>query len=121
MFLFRDVLGSQLLDREGDKSGRVEDILFEPRGDGLLAVRQIVSGAGSYAGRFPPWMTSTVSWFQKLLLGAKKIELVTLDWSHVTAIDVAVHLDVDRRRAGLTRTEDAIWQRWLCKLPWAER
>jgi hypothetical protein len=46
---------------------------------------------------------------------------IVIDWEHVTQIDVIVHIDLERDRAGLLRSERAIWERWVSHLPWARR
>ena len=120
MFLFRDVMDKQLVDRHGHKAGKVDDIVLEMRPGRPPAVRAIVSGRGSVAPILSSRMARTVSWLQERLLG-KALAPAKIDWNHVTRIDVAVHLDLDRQEAHLTQTEDALWERWIRHLPWAER
>jgi sporulation protein YlmC with PRC-barrel domain len=122
MYLVRQVLDTELLDGHGHKIGKVDDLVLELRGDGPPVVRAIRRGQGTLAGRLPAPIPQLSSWLRSGVLGdiaAQPPEEV--EWEHVKQIDVAVHLDVDREEAHLISTQRAIWNRWLQRLPWAER
>lgn len=121
MFLFRDVMDKQLVDCHGDKAGKVDDLLLALEPGRLPVVRAVVSGRGASAAVFPRTFARLAARLEERLLGVGSIEPVTVCWSDVTRIDVVVRLDVDRRQAGLTRTEESIWRRWIRPLPWSER
>jgi hypothetical protein len=46
---------------------------------------------------------------------------IEIGWEHVTRIDVTVHVDLDRHDGGLMRSERALWERWISRLPLANR
>jgi sporulation protein YlmC with PRC-barrel domain len=121
MFLFRDVMDKGLVDCHGHKAGKVDDIVLDLREGEPPAVRAIVTGRGAAAPIFPQWIMRLAGWIEGNLLGHATGDPVVVGWEHVTKIDVAVHLDLDRRTGRLTETEQAIWQRWIKSLPWAER
>ncbi|HEX6507152.1 MAG TPA: hypothetical protein VF221_05915 [Chloroflexota bacterium] len=121
MFLFRDVMDKELVDCHGHKAGKVDDIVLELRPEGPPVVRAILTGAGAAAPIFPRWMFRLATRIEEWVLGRTSIEPMVVGWEHVTAIDVVVHLDLDRATDSLTQTEETIWQHWLKTLPWAER
>ena len=53
------------------------------------------------------------------LLGLPDPRPVEIPWSRVAVIDVVVHADIDRRQAGLLAFEDAVYRRWIGRLPGA--
>jgi hypothetical protein len=122
MYLARDVLDKELVDKNGHKIGKVDDLLLEMTADGLPRVRCIQSGQGTLAGHLPAWIQRVSRWIHAIALGSEdQAGPDFLDWTLVEQIDVAVHLDVDREADHLKSTEDAIWNRWIKHIPWAER
>jgi hypothetical protein len=53
------------------------------------------------------------------LFGAPDPRPVEIPWDRMTAIDVMVHVDVDREASGLTVLQDAVARRLLERLPGA--
>jgi hypothetical protein len=122
MYLARDVLDKELVDKGGHKIGKVDDLLLEVTGDGPPRVRCIQSGQGTLAGHLPGWIQRVSGWMQSFALGSEnRARPDFLDWERVTQIDVAVHVDLDREADHLKSTEDAVWNRWIKHIPWAER
>jgi sporulation protein YlmC with PRC-barrel domain len=121
MFLFRDVIDRQLVDRHGHKAGKVDDMVLEiPPGE-CPAVRAIRTGRGASPPIFPSWLTRFLAWFEDEILGTRRGQPVDIGWEHVTRIDVVVRIDLDREQAGLMDTEHRIWQRWVRHVPGSER
>lgn len=121
MFLFRDVADKQLVDCHGHKAGKVDDIMVELRPGRYPVVRAIVTGHGSARPIFPPWITRLAAWCERQILGIATDRPAMIEWKHVSHIDVAVHIDLDRTQAGLMDTERAIWERWIKHIPGAQR
>jgi sporulation protein YlmC with PRC-barrel domain len=122
MYLVRQVLDKQLDDKDGSKAGKVDDLLLELHDDGSLEVVAILTGPNSAVSQLPGWVQGLTNWIRTAILQLKdRTEPVEVDWSHVTRIDVTVHLDLDRREAGLIRSQQSIWERWLKPLPFSER
>jgi sporulation protein YlmC with PRC-barrel domain len=122
MFLARDVLDKQIVDRHGFKGGKVDDLLLEQTEDGHMAVRAIITGHDSLARLFGLGIDRFVSWLGHAVLGLPAdLEPVRLDWRQVTSIDVVVHMDIDRDDAGLMVSEQFIWRRWVSRIPFARR
>ena len=69
-----------------------------------------------------PVVDRVVSWVgHSLLRLPDDLKPILLDWHRVTAIDVVVHMEIDRDDAGVLRSEQVIWRDWLSRLPFARR
>jgi sporulation protein YlmC with PRC-barrel domain len=120
MQLFGDVMDKEIVDCNGRKAGKVDDLLLDLR-EGRPVVRAIITGHGSLAPLLGSKIAGLVGWFRERLLGESHSEPVRIGWEHVTHIDVVVHLDVDRHTAGLVETDKLVWERWISRLPFSER
>lgn len=114
------VIDHGIMDREGRRAGRVDELLIELREDGRggerLVLREIVSGP------LPRPASRALAAIARLcyrLLGVRDPQAATIEWSRVRLLDVAVHLDVDREEAGL-RKVDAACERIVRHIPAAE-
>jgi sporulation protein YlmC with PRC-barrel domain len=121
MYLVRQVLDKQLVDKDGFKAGKVDDLLLEFPDEGLPEVAAILTGPNSVATLLPGWLDRLTTWIRTAVLGLDRTEPMEVEWSHVTHIDVTVHLDLDREAAGLVHSQQIIWKRWLKPLPFSER
>jgi sporulation protein YlmC with PRC-barrel domain len=122
MHLVKSVLDKGLVDANGNKVGKVDDLVLELRDGQPPAVRSILSGRGALAAHLWGPLRTTASWLRKNVLGVDgDAPPSEIGWEHVTQIDVVVHLDLDRENSDLMSTENAIWKRWIAPLPWAER
>lgn len=120
MFLFRDVMDKELVDCDGHKIGKVDDLVLKLGTGELPAVQAILTGHGASTPLVPAFLGQATQWVEERLLNLP-IQPFTVGWEHVTYIDVVVHLDLDREKDGFLDTEGAIWNRWIKHLPWAER
>lgn len=104
------VMDHALLDRDGRRAGRVDDLQFDlipgsDRGEPpKLVLRAIVSGP---LARPVPKVLRTIARACYRLVGLTDPGPVTVGWSHVTAIDALVHLDVGRSEVGLRAVDEA--------------
>jgi len=122
MYLVREVTGKEIVDRDGLKSGKVDDLLLEVVANEPPIVRAIVTQHGALAGRIGAWSGQMARWFRiRVMRMTHSRSPVQITWDHVTAIDVTVHIDLDRRAAHLLDAEDAVWQRLISRLPFAGR
>jgi len=119
--LFRDVMDKGIVDHQGDKMGRVDDLLLELRPGELPAVRTIVLDHGAILPLLPAFIAHFLAWFEKAVLRVARLAPVEISWDDVSSIDVVVHTTVDRRAVGAVATEEALWVNWVSKLPWARR
>lgn len=115
-------MDKEIVDRDGLKCGKVDDLLFELREGERPVVRAIVTQHGALAPLLGSRISRVVAWLRALILGpGNDTEPMMIGWEHVTHIDVTVHVDLDRRDAGFLESEDAIWDRWIRHIPFAER
>jgi len=122
MQLRREVLDKEILDCEGFKGGKVDDLLLELRAGEPPVVRAILTQHGALARLLGPHLARLSAWLRaRVLAMGPEVVPVEIGWEHVTRIDVAVHLDLDRKTVDLMRSEDAIWERWISRLPVARR
>jgi hypothetical protein len=105
------VLDHQLLDAEGRRCGKVDDLELEQLASGELRVAAVLSGPGA--------------WRSRERIGARAARLagrrvVSVPWHEVESLDSAIRL---RRRAGelgLGRGDDRAG-RWVGRIPGASR
>lgn len=124
MDLGKHVVDKELLDRDGLRAGKVDDLLLEigePRADGVLptpAVVAIICGPMALAIDMP----RPIQWLARQiyrLLGVANPQPVEVGWEHVTAIDVVVHLDLARDEMGVMDVANAVNRRYIGRLPGA--
>jgi len=121
--LGKHVVDKELLDRDGLRGGKVDDLVLEIAAptDGELPpprVVALVSGPFALARNLPRplrWAACVVY----RLLGIVDPRPVEIPWARITAIDVVVHVDLDREAAGLTALQDAVARRLIGRLPGA--
>lgn len=112
------VLDKGLLDRDGRRCGKVDDLLLEVDPDGEPRVVAVVSGPLAFAQTLGgPWRAVAAAVHR--LLGVADPRPVEIPWSSVEAIDVAVRLSVTRREAGLEALPDAVRSRIVSRIPGA--
>ncbi|WP_334171433.1 hypothetical protein [Sinomonas sp.] len=117
------IIDHALLDRDGRRAGRVDDLEFElveGRAEGdppRLVLRAIVSGP---AARPMPRALSAAARACYRMIGVRDPGPATVAWSHVKAIDAFVHLDVERVEAGLRAVDEAAL-RFVRRLPGSGR
>ena len=122
MYLVRAVMGKEILDRDGFKGGKVDDVLLELREGDPPVVRAILTQHGAVARVLGHRVARWGAWARARTLGfGADVAPIEIGWEHVTRIDVTVHVDLDRHDVGLMRSERALWERWISRLPLANR
>ncbi|MHB8618313.1 MAG: hypothetical protein ACYDAG_01875 [Chloroflexota bacterium] len=122
MDLGKHVLDKSLLDREGYRAGKVDDLLLDIPEGSQADLREplvvaVVTGPTSLSRRAAAPMRVLACWLYRLA-GIRDPRPVEIAWSHVTSIDVAVHLDLGRTELGLDRLRDAV-SRLIERIPGA--
>jgi sporulation protein YlmC with PRC-barrel domain len=119
LYLVRDVLDKQLIDRNGHRMGRVDGIVLELRADAPPQVLRMESGMDVLTRRIHPRLGR---WFKSIAqrCGLRRGRPLRIGWSKVrrVGLDLGLDLDVKRTRAWL-------WEKWLdqhvvryLRLPW---
>lgn len=122
MDLGKHVLDKEILDRNGLRAGRIDDLILEigePLPDGSLpppVVEYIVSGPMALA----PCMARPTRWIAERLyhiLGLSNPQPVEIPWSAVIQMSVVVSVDVDRDHNGMSALESAVGRRYISRIP----
>ena len=122
MELGKHVVDKELLCRQGLRAGKVDDLVLElPGAEDAPATPEVVAiVTGPLA--LSRSMSSPIRWLARQtyrLLGLADPRPVELPWGRVAAIDVVVHLDVDRDHAGVMALQRAVERRYIGWLPGA--
>jgi sporulation protein YlmC with PRC-barrel domain len=106
------LLDEQIVDVDGRRCGRVDDI--ELRGDPPVVTALIV-GDGRYPERLPRWLRSLA----RRIVGPEiwGENVLRIPWEEVDEIDSTVHLRGKAEELGLGLGDDP--ERWIVRrLPW---
>jgi sporulation protein YlmC with PRC-barrel domain len=95
------LLDDQLVDAQGRRCGRVDDVEFKGRAGGKTELTAILAGPGAFVGRLPRWMRRTAA---RVLSD----RTVAIPWSEVKDIDVVVRLRKPARELGLGLGDDEV-------------
>ena len=122
MDLGKHVMDKELLDRRGLRAGKVDDLVLElPGAEDAPATPEVVAiVTGPLA--LSRSMSAPLRWLARQayrLLGLADPRPLELPWGVVAAIDVVVHLDVDRDHAGVMALQQAVERRYIDRLPGA--
>jgi sporulation protein YlmC with PRC-barrel domain len=112
IFIAHRLLDEQILDCDGRRCGRVDDI--ELRGN-PPRVSALLVGEGLYPRRLPVWLRRPA----RRLLGPERWgnSALRVPWAEVARIEAAVHLRGKAEELGLGEGDDP--ERWMVRrLPW---
>jgi hypothetical protein len=105
--LARDVLDSQMVDREHRQSGKVDGIVAELRDDGRLVITAVENGLPEALRRVSPRVGDWIAALGRRW-GVRKGEVYRIPFNKVRRTGIEVHIDVD---AVATPLLD--WEKWL--------
>jgi sporulation protein YlmC with PRC-barrel domain len=105
------LLDDQIIDSQGRRCGRVDDVEFKGRAGGKTELSAILVGPGAFVGRLPGWMRRIAS----RVLSDRTVEV---PWREVKDIDSAVHLKRPAGDIGLGLGDDEVGV-FVKKLPGA--
>lgn len=107
MQLGKHVLDKGILDRDGLRCGKVDDVVLEVPDDGSApTVLALVTGPLAFTRTVGGWATRYARMAYRLV-GLREPEPVEVEWDHIAAIDVVVHLDCDSEQTPLQAVPDA--------------
>ena len=105
--LGKHVLDKGILDRDGLRCGKVDDIVLDVPDDGSApTVVALVTGPLAFSRTVGGWATR-IARLGYRLVRLRRPEPVEVAWDHVAAIDVVVHLDCDSEGTPLQALPDA--------------
>lgn len=98
------VLDDQLVDVDGRRCGRVDDLVFAGEPGAPLVLETILSGSGAWHRRLPGWLQRPARYlFGDGVIGKDVIEV---PWSQVDSLDSVVHLRAKAPDMGLGQGDD---------------
>jgi hypothetical protein len=106
------VLDHQLLDKNGRRCGKVDDLAIEGGPGEVPEAVALLVGPG-YWGARAGWLGKLAGWVGG---GSRN----RIDWAEVAKVDSAVHLKHEATELGLGRGDDLV-RRYLEKIPGAGR
>lgn len=116
-----EVLDRQLLDSDGHRCGKVDDLLLGLPGDDTDGkapiVTHILAGPGALGDRLHGWMGRVARTMWRRLNPDVEVSRIELPWSVVAKVDREVHLTVSSGDAGLEDVENWLADRLISKLP----
>jgi hypothetical protein len=124
MELGKHVVDKGILDRDGRRAGKVDDLILECHELGAAGdaaepeVLAIVSGPLALVRNMPAGIRGFAFHVYRLA-GIARPQPTEVAWKHVAAIDVMVHLDISREAAGMATLEQAVERRFIRRIPGA--
>ncbi|SFB41807.1 hypothetical protein SAMN05216266_110206 [Amycolatopsis marina] len=112
-------LGTELLDhqivaRNEQSAGKVDDLELRTRPDGRLEVQALVVGTAALLPRIG-WARVPLRWLLARFGGPDEARTIPLD--QVTGVDSAVHVTDDAAGAVLSPTEQRLRQKVIRRIP----
>jgi hypothetical protein len=98
------VLDEQLVDVDGRRCGRADDLEFEGDPGEPLRLRAILSGSGTWHRRLPRPLRSLGS--RAFGSGLAGHDVIQVPWEHVTEIGATLKLNAKARDLGLAQGDD---------------
>lgn len=120
MKLGKHVVDRGLLDKDGRRVGKVDDLILEwdEAGEGGPEVVALVSGPTALSRQFSaPARRLTRALYR--LLGVPDPAPAVIPWSQVESIEVVINLTVPRRGLAWSPVGNAVNRRFIRRLPWS--
>jgi sporulation protein YlmC with PRC-barrel domain len=116
MYLIRDVLDNQLLDRNGRRMGKVDGLVLEVREDGPPRLASIEVGTVTLARRLHPRLGV---WAARIARrwGIAGSEPVRIPWAKVRDVGIDVEVDLEREETPLVDCENWLRDHVVRRLP----
>jgi sporulation protein YlmC with PRC-barrel domain len=115
LHLAHDVLDAQLMDRRGERIGRVDELVLELREGEPARVVAILVGGAPRAARIGRWMV----WLRRLWHRSSHDDTSRIPFSAVQCIGETVHAEVDGHTLSSSRVERWLAEQVICKIPGA--
>jgi hypothetical protein len=98
------ILDDQLVDVDGRRCGRVDDVLLAGEPGQALVLHAILSGSGAWHRRLPGWLQRPA----RYLFGTGVIgkDVIQVPWAQVDGFDSVVHLRPKAAELGLGQGDE---------------
>jgi len=107
MNLTRDILDQQVVDRAGQRLGKVDGVILELRDGEPPRIAAIEVGPVTLARRIHPRLAAWVEWWLPRF-GPRSVGTLRIPWSKVRAIGVDIRVDLVAEG-----TAARAWEEWL--------
>ncbi len=91
--IVHDVLDAQLIDRQGERIGRVDELVLELRDDGPPRIAAILVGSPMRAARIARWWAAAAAVLRRAI-GLGRAEVTRIPFTHVRCIGKHIDLEV---------------------------
>ena len=105
MLLVRDVLDKQMVDRHGNRMGKVDGVVIRWADDGVPRVVYLEAGAVTMARRLGRRLGRWAAGLARRL-GGQHTESYRIPWNRVRAVTLEVAVDVDAEETRINVVED---------------
>ena len=120
MKIVRTVLNQGLLDSEGTRCGRVDDIAVEDTFARPARVIALISGPGAKTAHSPRWARAVSRAVHRLLGMGGRFEPAVIPWEEVEHIGTHVELSTTAKDLALDRLNRAVARRYIRWIPGAK-
>jgi sporulation protein YlmC with PRC-barrel domain len=114
-----ELMDQGILDRDGDRCGRVDDVVVEEGFDRPPRVVALLSSGGAKSRRLGRLAHRLSRWLHRLAGMQPPIEPTCIPWEQVSRVDRDVLLNASADELGLNRLNEAVTRKWIRRLPGA--
>lgn len=118
--LVHDVLDAQLIDRDKEKIGRVDELTIELRDDGPPRVSTILTGGMVRARRVGRWKVA-LDRSVRALFHVDSEGVDRIPFRKLRCLSDTIQLDVDRRELESQHVEAWLADHVICRIPASRR
>src|SRR5690349_10398694 len=108
MDLLYELMDQNLLDKQGERCGRVDDVLVEDVFDRPARLIGLLSGGGAKSRQLWGPLHRLTLWLYRLIGVPESIEPICVPWEQVDKVEDDVVLKIAADEAGLDRLNRAV-------------
>jgi sporulation protein YlmC with PRC-barrel domain len=115
-----ELMDQNLIDSEGERAGRVDDIVVEDVFDRPARVVALLAGCDAKSRHLGRPVQRLSLWLHWVLGLRGPIEPIVIAWEHVERVENDVILNVTSGELGLNRVNQAAARRFIGRIPGAK-
>jgi sporulation protein YlmC with PRC-barrel domain len=121
MDILYTLMDQTLIDSNGERCGRVDDIVVEDVFDRPARVVALLSGGGAKSQLLGSFVHRASLWWLRVLGLPGPIAPVQIPWEQVDRVEDDVRLKLPAEALGLNAVNRAVAQRFIGRIPGAHR
>ena len=121
MDLLYEIMDQAFVDSRGERCGRVDDIVVEDGFDHPPRVIALLSGNGAKSRHLGKLVHHLSVWLHRILGVPGPIEPIAVPWEQVDRLENDVILKVPAEELGLNELNRAVAERFVGRIPGADR